>query len=250
VSHDDAAVVREAAAGSCGKVTLGFNLRSHRLVRRARALVAGGVVGPVELVQASWTCGFHLGGEWPTWRSDRDRGGGAVHEIAVHHLDLLRYLLADEFHSITAQAASGEVVDQRVVLTARMRSGTLASLSVSQRTADGNDVAICGPRGIVSFSCYRADSMRTRGIALLAGGLRARLHERAAWLRELPAAIGVARGGGDFRLSYAEHWRRFADSIRTGVPVPATIEDGERALAAVRAALASAETGTRVEIAA
>jgi predicted dehydrogenase len=217
-------------------------------VLRARALIAEGGVGDIELFRASWTCGFHVGREWPAWRFDRARGGGAFNEIAVHHLDLLRYLLADEIHSITAETRSDEIVDQCVVIDAKMRSGAMASLSVSQRTADGNDIQVYGRRGVVSLSCYRADSFTVRSSADLGGGVRARLNERGAWLRGFPAALSAARNGGDFTLSYAEHWRRFARSIRDGEPLPATLDDGERALEAVLAAVQSAECGVRVDL--
>jgi hypothetical protein len=62
----------------------------------------------------------------------------------------------------------------------------------------------------------------------------------AAWLAH---SGRLARAGGDFKLS-VEH---IARRIRRRA-VAATIEDGERALIAVLAAVRSAETGARVNL--
>ena len=246
VTLADAAAIRQASEQARGLLTVGFNLRSHRLVEAARAAVASGVLGPIELVQTSWTSGFHLGRDLPAWRLDRASGGGAFYEIAVHHVDLLRYILGDEIDRVAADSRSAELVDQDVVLNLRMRSGVLASIAISQRTSDGNDIAIYGQRGMVSFSCYRTDSYRHRISSDLGGGLRARLKERVRDLKGLPAALVAARAGGDYRLSYATHWQRFADAILAHGKLPVAADDGERALEAVTAALRSVEDGSSV----
>jgi myo-inositol 2-dehydrogenase/D-chiro-inositol 1-dehydrogenase len=248
VTLADAERIRDAASASRGMVALGFNLRSHRLVRAARDHIAGGTLGAMEMMCTSWTCGFHLGREWPAWRLDRALGGGAFNEIAVHHLDLARFLLDDEIDSVTAMTRSGDVVDQDIGITARMRSGVIVSISVSQKTVDGNQIEVYGRHGALSFSCYRADSLAVRKTADLGGGAAAQLSRRIAWLRALPAAISSARSGGDYRGSYVEHWKRFAAVIRGEGELPATLDDGVRALHAVAAAIRSAETGRTVAL--
>lgn len=249
VTLEDAARIRKAAAASSGRVALGFNLRSHRLVLAARRAIAASALGPLEMMRTAWTCGFHLGREWPQWRLDRKLGGGAFYEIAVHHLDLARFLLADEFDTVAATARSDEVVDQDIAITAQMRSGVVVSIGVSQKTVDGNDVEVYGREGALDFSCYRADSFTLRSRSELGGGVAAQLRSRLTWLRALPAALASARNGGDFHGSYAEHWRRFLASLDGEGPLPADLDDGERALAALTAAIRSAETGSRVTVA-
>lgn len=249
VTIEDALRIRDAAAESSGKLAVGFNLRSHRLVREAREHIAAGKLGDMEMMRASWTCGFHLGREWPPWRLDRRLGGGAFYEIAVHHLDLARFLLGDDVESVTAMTRSGEVVDQDIAITARMRSGVIVSLAVSQKTVDGNEIEIYGRSGAVSFSCYRADSLVVRSASELGGGMAAQLRRRAAWLRALPEAVVSAQKGGDFRGSYTEHWRRFVAALRDEDALPATLDDGMHALRAVRAAIHSADTGRAVSLA-
>jgi predicted dehydrogenase len=248
VTLEDAERIRRAAGAARGMLVLGFNLRSHRLVLAARELVAGGALGALEMMRTSWTSGSHLGREFPAWRLDRALGGGAFNEIAVHHLDLARFLLGDEIATITAMTRSEEIVDQDIGITARMRSGVVVGISVSQKTVDGNEIEVYGRRGALGFSCYRADSFGVRDSAELGGGAAAQIRRRMAWLRALPAAVSSARGGGDFRGSYAEHWRRFAAAIRGEAALPAALDDGLRALHAVTAAIRSVETGRTVAL--
>jgi predicted dehydrogenase len=66
---------------------------------------------------------------------------------------------------------------------------------------------------------------------------------------QLPAAIGSARRGGDFQMSYVHQWERIVTGLRTGVPMPATVHDGRQAAEIVLAALRSAEQGTPVSLA-
>jgi len=246
LSLDEAARIRAAATGSPGRLAVGFNLRSHRLAVAAREIIASGRLGSMEMMHTSWGCGFHLGRDWPAWRLDRRLGGGAFHEIAVHHLDLARFLLDDEIDRVSAVTRTDEIVDQDIAISACMRSGVVVAVSVSQKTVDANDIQAFGRHGAIAFSCYRADSLIVRSTSELGGGPVAQLRRRLAWLKSLPTAIASARTGGDFKGSYVEHWRRFASAIRGECEVPASLEDGERALVAVTAAIHSAETGATV----
>lgn len=243
VTWDDATAIQAAAARAAGTLTMGFNLRSHRLVRQAREIMLSGVLGPIEIMRTAWTSGFHRGGAWSRWRDERGSGGGALFEIAVHHVDLCRHLLGEEFARLSVESSSREVVDQSVVVSARMSGGTLVSMIAGQRTTDANEIEIYGRDGVLGFSLYRADSLELRRSSDMAGGPAARLRQRAMSARGLPAAIAAARRGGDFRQSYAAHWARAAQAVRRSAGPPATLDDGRRALAVVLAAIASAEWG-------
>jgi predicted dehydrogenase len=245
---DDAMAIRAAAERASGSLTMGFNLRSHRLVQQAAQVVASGVLGPVEVMRTVWTSGFHRGGAWPRWRDERATGGGALFEIAVHHLDLCRHLLGEDIERLSVEAASREVADQTVVIGGRTPSGALVSIVAGQRSADANEIEVYGRDGVLRFSLYRADSLELRRSSDLAGGPTARLRQRVAAARGLPAALAVARRGGDFRLSYAAHWQATAQAVRGLAPPPATLDDGCRALAAALAAVRSADRGAPVAL--
>src|SRR5271170_5461409 len=89
---------RMMAASEASKVIAmtGFHMRFHRLIREARQCIREGILGPIESVRMVWhspRADFAI----PEWKTQRQRGGGALVEIAVHHFDLLRFLLDTEF---------------------------------------------------------------------------------------------------------------------------------------------------------
>ena len=240
-TRTDAEAIEAAAARAPGTLTMGFNLRSHRLVAQARGILTSGALGPVEMMRTVWTSGFHRGGAWPAWRDDRAAGGGALFEIAVHHIDLCRHLLGEEFGRVAVQSAHRDVVNQSIVMAASMSGGTLVSISAGQRTTDANDIEIFGRDGALRLSLYRADSLEVRRSSDMAGGLAVRLRQRVGSARRLPAALAAARRGGDFRQSYVAHWTAAARTAREGAPPPASLDDGLHALDVVLAAIESAD---------
>jgi len=246
---DDGIAIAEAARRSSGTVVVGHNLRSHRLVREARAIVGSGALGRIGTLRAAWTSGYHRGGAWPAWRDDRAAGGGAILEIGVHHLDLCSCILGEPLESVSALLRDGAVPDQDAVVTGRTASGVLVSLLAGQRTVDANEVEIYGEEGALGFSLYRADSLELRRTSDLGGGPKARARLLAGRARRLPAALAAARGGGDFVGSYAAHWRATGEALRGDAPPPATLDDGLAALAAALAAMRSAETGVPERVA-
>ena len=80
------------AAASGQRSVVGFNLRSHRLVRQARSVIQSGALGDIELVRTLWTADWS-GATRPTWHASRAQGGGALLEIGTHQADLWRWLL-------------------------------------------------------------------------------------------------------------------------------------------------------------
>ena len=70
------------AAQAPGRVAVGFNLRSHRLVRRAHELVQSGVLGPVVLLRTLWAGRTR---EYTDWHCRREEGGGVLYELGAHH---------------------------------------------------------------------------------------------------------------------------------------------------------------------
>ncbi|HEX2464056.1 MAG TPA: Gfo/Idh/MocA family oxidoreductase, partial [Thermoanaerobaculia bacterium] len=84
VSLDDADRLLEHEARSPMPALMGFNLRWHRLLLRARRLVQEGELGWVHCMVSTFTDPL-LRRELPAWRSRRDHGGGVLLDRAVHH---------------------------------------------------------------------------------------------------------------------------------------------------------------------
>ena len=82
----------EASARSTSKVVVGFNLRWHRLVRRAREFLSSGALGRIKAVRSAYTHD-RLGEAAPDWHRKLELGGGVSFNEAVHHFDLWTFLL-------------------------------------------------------------------------------------------------------------------------------------------------------------
>ncbi|MEO8485099.1 MAG: Gfo/Idh/MocA family oxidoreductase [Betaproteobacteria bacterium] len=244
LSDADRVAARAASAGVCAMV--GFNTRWHAQARRAREAIRAGAIGPLDAI-ASRLTSFQE--SVPDWQRARATGGGALLELAIHHVDLWRYLTGAEVEEVTAYARSGEREDESAVLVAKLSGGALATAFFAERTSRSNDVEVFGRAASISLSLYRFDGYATADAGTLAGDGRARVRGAVGFVRALPKALRDAREGGAWLRSYADAWRHFAAAIRDDVSVSPTLEDGRSALAVVLAAIESASSGRSVRVA-
>ena len=217
---------------------IGFNLRCHRLVRRAREVIASGALGGIHQMITMWGSQMQNDLKMPAWRGVDASEGGALFKIGVHHFDACAFLLGDKINNAQMLARSDACDDETVSLLARTNGGVLISSSFSQVTAQFNEFRIAGDRGALSFSLYRADSFAFANLLQPSFGLRQRLNQLSR-LREFPELVRIARSGGDYLLSYREQWHRFAAAVRGESAPASSFADGLSALKVVHAALAS-----------
>lgn len=86
-------------------VEVGFNLRFHPAMRKAREIVSAGELGSLTTIRARYGHGGHVGYE-RTWRSDpAQSGGGELIDQGIHVIDLSRWFLG-EFVSVTGFIAN------------------------------------------------------------------------------------------------------------------------------------------------
>jgi predicted dehydrogenase len=233
---DDARAVVRRVAETGRTLALGFNLRRHELVLEARRLIASGAVGEIAAVQSVFSSDFGYRAEAGPWRFRRELGGGAVFELASHHLDLWRFLLGDEVESIFAISRSGGDDDETAVVAGRMRSGAAISFLVTQRSGLLNECTVHGTRGTLHLAPYRHDGLELVPAGEFAGapGRRVRRMFESAW--------ALRRGRSPFTRSYRAGWSRFAEAARSGRRLP-DADDGLRNVELLRAVFKSAETG-------
>ncbi len=243
---DECDLLIEKAAGSMSKVTVGFNLRWHRLLREARDIIRRGDVGEVELIRTTLTSHHD---KVPDWRERREQGGGALNEMAVHHFDLWRFLLESEVEEVFASSRSGEWDDETVTVTARLANGALATSLVSQCTSSSNEIEIHGQRGRLRIDCYQFDGLDFSSTSSPPGDIRSRIRKIGQTVTELPSAAMGLRQGGDYVGTYRTEWRHFIDSIQLDTPVECTLEDGRRATQIMLASQESAARGQPVKLA-
>lgn len=237
-----------AAAAEAGVVAMtGFHMRFHRLVRRLRRLLSEGAVGRLESLRMTWHSprGDQV---LPAWKTRRSRGGGALVEIAVHHLDLVRFLTGGEIEEVFACSISPAREDECAVLAARTSSGALVSAEFSERSPHEIEIVASGQKGQIRLDCLRFDGLQARHATDLPGDPAVRTRSMLRSVLAVPEGFGVQRRGGDYRISYQREWQHFANAIRTHTVPEATFHDGLRATEALAAALRSSASGASVRV--
>lgn len=132
----DAAELRplvEAADRSGRCVWVGFNLRYHSAIQRAREIVASGELGPLMYVRGRYGHGGRIGYD-KEWRADpKISGGGELLDQGVHLIDLARCFLGD-FDEVCGYADTfywDMPVDDNAFLLLKTRKGQAAWLHAS-----------------------------------------------------------------------------------------------------------------------
>lgn len=152
-----------------------------------------------------------------------ESGGGVMLHTGIHSIDLLRVLSGHEVVEVsclTARVATRETEDNFVLVARLDAPGMLAHLGGS-RAAGGRTglIEVAGAGGQIV-----ADHVQ--GVAWLVRG-------RTSTPLPVPPAVPTVR----------EVLRAFVAGVRTGAPMPVTVEDGLRAVAVAEAGYQSAAAG-------
>ena len=97
--------------------------------------------------------------ELPSWKRRRSSGGGALLDLASHHVDLMRFLFDSEIVDVHASLRSVETEDDTAVVTLRLANGALTTTLVSLAAAEEDRVAVYGTRGGLVFDRYRSSRL-------------------------------------------------------------------------------------------
>jgi predicted dehydrogenase len=229
-------------------VLVGHNLRHHHHAVEARKMIRRGVLGSIEFVHAVWSSRYRIDRDFPDWRRRRATGGSALLELAVHYLDLWRYLIDSDIEAVVASSRSAEADDLTATVIARMANGALASSAFSQYAATGHDIELFGQNGRLRLSLCRFDGLELAPSTQFPGSPGDRVQSLVHTIKELPRGVASATRGGGFADSYRNQWRHFADCVRSGEPVACTLDDGMQAVQAGLACIASVEAGRFVRV--
>jgi len=159
------------------------------------------------------------------WFFDRSRsGGGALLDLGVHLIDLIRAVTGEELESVTAmtRARPGyDDIDNAAEVGLLLSGGAIGTLRASWETtpAAGMGLTLVGTKGTLSISPQSAVLRPARGEACEIG---------------LPPVVNP--------------YALFADACAGRVPPPVTGRDGKAALAGVLAAYAAAASQAAVSV--
>lgn len=125
--------IQTAAAKTGARVRIGYNHRFHPALRKTRALLDSGVLGPLMFLRARYGHGGRKGYD-REWRADpKLSGGGELIDQGVHLIDLAGWILGD-FPTVDGHAVTSfwdMKVDDNAFLSLRTAAGQTAWLHVS-----------------------------------------------------------------------------------------------------------------------
>ena len=132
---EDARRICAASQAAGLPVLVGHQRRHNPIMRKARAIVASGVLG--RPVSATVLCTWLKPRDYfdASWR--RQKGGGPILINLIHDIDLMRHLYGeiDSVQAIASNAVRGFEVEDTAVVALRFRSGALGTVTVSDTAA-------------------------------------------------------------------------------------------------------------------
>lgn len=243
MTMDDCRRVVDACRAAGVKLSVGLMMRFHACHRAIKEVIGSGRIGQPVMARAQLTCWYpKIPG---AWRQDlKLGGGGALMDLGIHTIDLLRMLLG-EVRVVTGFAENivqDYPVDDSSVVLLKFRSGAQGVVESFFNIPDAaaqNALEIYGTKGCIlakgtigqgsagSFTVYSSaedkgyEAQQTRD----KGGMSV--------LEVTPEPVNI----------YRAEVEAFADAVLNDKEPPISAEDGIRTLEVVLAAYQSAREG-------
>ena len=239
----DARRVIDAANGKRAIAMMGFNYRFNPLTQQAKTKIAARTIGDVVAVRTVFSTATR---PLAPWKQRRESGGGALLDLAVHHIDLIRHLLDADITSVSAHMASVRAEHDTVTLQLGLTTNAVAQIFCSLSAVDEDRIDVYGTNGKLSVDRY--GSLR---VDVSPPGARGAL---GLAVGRLAGEIGAMGYGAEKRRapmhdpSFPASIGAFVKSIRDGSPTRPSLMDGLRAMEVIDAAERSAATGQQVEL--
>jgi xylose dehydrogenase (NAD/NADP) len=230
-----AARLRDVAADGDIQLMIAYRMHTEPAVRRARELIASGVVGEPMSVRGTMSQRLldRVNPDPDQWRLDEAlAGGGALFDIGIYPLNTARFLLDADPVAVTGRTTSShdafDEVDETVSFTVAFDDDVTAHCFASHNARQSSEITVTGTAGEVSV--------------------------RPAFFQDQTRQLHVSRGDGRATVALdrvdqmREEFDYFADRLRgEGAVVP----DGDHGLVdmhAMEAVYEAAETDQWVTV--
>ena len=243
---------------SKARVGMIFNYRFIPAIQKAKAIIDEGRIGQVYSFRGEY---FHTGYQDPNrpfnWRMDFDRsGGGALVDLGVHILDLLRFLLGDfstvraDVQTFIKERPTGDpsgtrakvTVDDAAWLQCTLVNGAKGSVEVSRfatGTLDDLNVTIHGSKGSLMYKLMDPGYLYFYDEAQKNNGW-----SRLEPMQHFPGAkIPNPRSVIGWQRFHTENQYQFLKALHQGLPFAPDSHDGTQVQLILDAAYKSAESG-------
>lgn len=227
------------------KLGVGFVMRFHTFHQQMRDAIASGKLGEIVSARAQLSCWYpEMEG---VWRQDPAKsGGGALMDMGVHCVDLIRYITGLEVTNVAGmignQIFSYKVEDAGAILM-RLSNGATAYVDANFNIPD--DAAVCkleiyGTKG--SFFAEGTVSQEEAGIAILRTADDTTAYD-ASQARSGSEAVELTGAGGNL---YTKEVEAFGRAVLGEITVPVTTADAIRSQEVVEAAYRSHAEGKAI----
>ena len=218
---------------------IGFNYRYHPLYLAARTYVRDGRLGELVAVRTTFSSAART---LPAWKQARLTGGGALMELASHHLDLVHFIFEEPVVEVAAFARSQQTEADTVSVHQRLHDGLLVASLCSITAVAEDRFEVYGRAGKLTVDRY-AGSLALTPPRLDDGRLPRMIRE----LRQFAGGMGrVLRAPGE--ASHGLALRAFTKAIREGTSPAPDFDDAYRSLAVIAAAERSIDEGRAVAL--
>lgn len=234
-SEEIDAVCRESGV----KLGVGLMMRFNALHNKVKGIIAEGRLGEIVSVRTQFTCWYpEIEGAWR--QTFKTSGGGALMDMGIHCIDLVRYILDMDVSEVTAfvsnQIFSYEVESAASVIM-RMENGALAYVDAAFNIPD--DATVCkmeiyGTSGSVVIEGSLGQEDSGEGTLVITDSTKA---YDANQNRAKAENAKLTSDGGNL---YTKEITAFADAVINNTEIPVTSFDAIVAQKIVEAAYISA----------
>lgn len=240
---DDAQRIIEAWRTSNRIGMIGHNFRFNPLASKIRELIAADSIGGVSSIVTRY---FTSRPPADSWRHNRATGGGALLDLAVHHIDFVRFALNAEAKSVSARIESRQSDHDSAAISLTMSNGSTADINVEFADSFRDRIEVHGEKATLwidrahSVDVGRSAAGRQIGLTSI---IRAHLPTPGR------VAYWALRRRSPFREpSYAIALSSFVNAVTSSVQPSPDLLDGLAALAVVDAAERSSASGKPVSV--
>lgn len=216
----------------------GFNYRFHPLVCELRRLLENDRIGALLAARTTFSI---TACDPASWRASRARGGGALLDLASHHVDLIRFVFRQEIAGVHASVRSVRSEDDCVAVQFHLQSGMVVQSIFSECGSEIDSFEVFGEYGSLGFDRYFSEQVEYAG----------RDHGTARVQRLLNRIMSFVPGPGWLKKvrapahepSYEASLAHFVAAVRGESRLECDLMDGYESIGIIAAAEESARSG-------